>query len=619
MKLKWISVQGFRSFCEPIEVDFCDLTMLIGNNDVGKSSILDILEFALSSGIRPDEKKDFYTCQTGDKNAEIIEVVIKFEVAPSENEVRDFVIKDKIVYKVVYTLDNVERQVLTLVPKEEVLRCDFPGLAAQPQKDIIEKFDPDALQEATNAAKRCEWFEEFIMDVEKVEDWVDFPAKYLKYLPQIQRYSAMDYSEPEKLIERTVREVFKSVLYQELKEDEQGDRKLRGELQDLEEEATIKINEKVLELKDNIQRYAPHIMNISYEPQIDFARGFQSGEIMVNEGRGDHYLKKSGDGTKRKIFMATMDWDRSVTLSMQSEGGPLPDVIRAYDEPDTNLDYQAQHHLYRSIVDVVSGDDSNIQAIICTHSPRMIDRAPAQKIRMLKADDEKTVVEKIITNDDTEVQAFLKEIASELGITNTLMFYENCFILVEGETEENALPLFYRTIYGRSLLEDGINIINVKGKGGFKEFLRLLSRNKQELAVFFMDTDCAETNDDKMTKQVLKENGFPEETCGSRILLVGRQEFEDLFPASILVKAFNRRWPKPEGEWVEADIPVYNPNKKYSKLLSSVVHNTCNETGERWSKPDLGIELGRVCSIADIPKDVKHLFDLAREIANISQ
>ncbi len=618
MKLRYIKAQGFRSFCEPVEIDFCDLTMLIGNNDVGKSSILDILELALSSSKSPDAKKDFYTCQAGE-NAEEITVILQFQVDTDEEDTLRLAIGDTITYKVVYTTDNVVRQILSLVPVEEDLRCDFQNLLAQPQKDLIEKFDPEALQEATNASKRYEWFQEFTANIEKGEGWSDIPPGFLRLLPRIQRYSAMDYSEPEKLIERTVRQVFESVLYEEMNVNEQGDRKLRSDLQDLEKEAEQKINQKVSELQEYIQKYAPMVRNISYEPQIDFARGFQSGAFKVDEGRGEHYLNKSGDGTKRKIFMATTDWDREVTLSMQSEGGSLPDVIRAYDEPDTNLDYQAQHHLYRSIVDIVSGEDSNIQAIICTHSPRMIDRAPAQNIRMLKADEGKTVVEKIDTSNDTEVEAFLTEIARELGITNTLMFYENCFILVEGETEENALPLFYRTIYGRSLLEDGINIINVKGKGAFKEFLRLLSRNKQELAVFFMDTDCAETNDDKMTKQVLRENGFPEETCGARIILVGQQEFEDRFSPQVLVKAFNKRWPKPEGEWVEDDIPEYDPDKKYSKLLSSSVHNLCKKTGERWSKPDLGLVLGRVCLESEIPEKVKELFELAREVANISQ
>jgi predicted ATP-dependent endonuclease of OLD family len=617
MKLKQIRVQGFRPFCEPVEVDFCDLTMLIGNNDVGKSSILDIIEIALSSNGQPDEN-DYFTCATGE-SAKEIEVSLQFKVDPDDEKALIYAIGQTIIFRAKYTRDNVAKEYLAEVPIYENLRVNFPRLSATEQKAIIEEYDPDALTTTSNTDNRTEWFNKFIETVDKVEDWKEVTADIQKLLPRIQRYGAMDYDTPENLINRTVKQVFETVLYEELGEGEDGERKLKKSLKDIEYEAEQKINLKVAELKKHVQKYAPTVINISYKPQIDFTRGFQPGNFQVDEGRGKRYLNKSGDGTKRKIFMATTDWDREVTLSMQAEGGSFPDVIRAYDEPDTNLDYQAQRHLYRSIRDIVSGEDSNIQAIICTHSPRMIDRAPAQSIRMLKADNGMTVVEKIQTNDDTEVENYLTELARELGITNTLMFYEDCFILVEGETEDNALPLFYRTIYGHSLLEDGINIINVKGKGAFKEFLRLLSRNKQELLVVLMDQDCVESEDHKLTKKVLQENGFSDDFCNTRIKLVGTKEFEDLFSREILARVYNERWPKKEGSWEEKDFTECDTAKKYSDGLKNIAWQHCTQDGNKWSKPELGNMLGKLCGADEIPKEVKMVFDLAREIANISQ
>ena len=84
MKLTHILLQGFRPFHQPIEIDFERLTMLIGNNDSGKSSILDILEIALTSNGRPDEN-DFYTSTTGD-NAERIEITLHFDVDPDDED-----------------------------------------------------------------------------------------------------------------------------------------------------------------------------------------------------------------------------------------------------------------------------------------------------------------------------------------------------------------------------------------------------------------------------------------------------------------------------------------------------------------------------------------------------
>ncbi len=250
----------------------------------------------------------------------------------------------------------------------------------------------------------------------------------------------------------------------------------------------------------------------------------------------------------------------------------------------------------------------------------MIDRAPAQSIRMLKHKDQKTIIEKLDMTDsndqtDDEIESFLSKIAKELGITNSLMFYENCYIIIEGDTEQNALPLFYHTIYHHSLLEDGINLINVHGKGAFKEFLKLLSKNKKELVLFLMDKDCETSKDDKLTKRVLSNCGFDEDFCNKRVKLVGTQEFEDLFSKTILTKIYNQKWPKIDGQWVESDFPCIQ--NKYSDELKNIVWNNCSHEGEKWSKPELGFALGKTCTDSDIPDEIKELFKVAREIAGI--
>ncbi len=616
MKLINIQLKGFRLFQQPVEIDFQRLTMLIGNNDSGKSSILDILQVALTLNGRPDEN-DFYTSTTRE-NAEKIEIILQFEVDPEDEDTLEYATDNTVVFRAIYTRDNVTKEYAAEVPVHDDLRVNFPRLSAAEQRAIIEKYEPNALSTTSNSDNRTEWFIQFIKTIEKVKDWRETPADFQKILPRIQRYGAMDYETPEKLINQTVRQVFETVLYEELAEGEEGDRELKKSLRDIEVEAEQKINEKVSELKEYIHQYAPTITNISYEPQIDFTRGFQPGDFKVDEGRGEHYLNKSGDGTKRKIFMATTDWDRDVTLAIQAEGGSLPDIIRAYDEPDTNLDYHAQRQLFNSISEISTHEKSNIQAIICTHSPRLIDRAPAQNLRMLKKEDEKIVVEKLETFNDVEIEFFLTELARELGITNSLMFYENCFILIEGDTEQNALPLFYRTLYKRSLIEDGINIINVRGKSAFKEFLRLLSQNKKELVLFLMDQDCSDSKDDKMTEQVLKENGFTKEFCDDRIRLVGRKEFEDLFSSEILAKIYNEKWPKTNGDWTVDDFNNIDSNKKFSDELLKIVWENCDHSGNNCNKPELGKILGEKCGESEIPQEVKDLFMIARQIANIS-
>jgi predicted ATP-dependent endonuclease of OLD family len=318
------------------------------------------------------------------------------------------------------------------------------------------------------------------------------------------------------------------------------------------------------------------------------------------------------------MFIATLDWDRDVTLEQAAQGAVLPPVIRGYDEPDTNLDYEAQRTMCRAISSIVQEERARIQAVLCTHSPPMINRVPAQQIRLLRLCDGSTQVEQLETEGDPQVEAFLQESARELGITNTLMFYERCFVLVEGETEENALPILYRKAHGHSLLEDGIQPINVKGNGAIKEFLRLLSRNRQALTIVFVDTDAQDTDEAELTGETLRSAGFNDDFIDERLLYVGDQEFEDAFSDEVIARCLQERWPKSKGEWNPDDIASLREESKFPRALRKAIWENTTEDLPRWSKPVFGRALAQCCCQDEIPEDVLGLFEIARAVAKCS-
>jgi DNA repair exonuclease SbcCD ATPase subunit len=52
MKLKFVEMSGFRGYCDPVRINFgSDATVIDGRNGVGKSSIFDAVEFALTGSI----------------------------------------------------------------------------------------------------------------------------------------------------------------------------------------------------------------------------------------------------------------------------------------------------------------------------------------------------------------------------------------------------------------------------------------------------------------------------------------------------------------------------------------------------------------------------------------
>ncbi len=50
MKIEKVILSNFRSYKETIEINFSDLSVIIGKNDIGKSTILEALDVFVNDG-----------------------------------------------------------------------------------------------------------------------------------------------------------------------------------------------------------------------------------------------------------------------------------------------------------------------------------------------------------------------------------------------------------------------------------------------------------------------------------------------------------------------------------------------------------------------------------------
>ena len=75
MKIESIKLQNFRSYKEETEICFDDLTVLVGRNDIGKSTILEALDifFNDGNGVIKIDKADLntYALRNGDNETVI--------------------------------------------------------------------------------------------------------------------------------------------------------------------------------------------------------------------------------------------------------------------------------------------------------------------------------------------------------------------------------------------------------------------------------------------------------------------------------------------------------------------------------------------------------------------
>lgn len=619
MKLQEVYIKNFRCLRDvriPLQED---LTILIGENDAGKSSVLDVLEMVLSAPHertpRVPQEADYYQDPSTGQRARNIQVKLAFKTRkPEESPPGD----GQLHLKVTYSLESEPRfEVKQQVYESEALNRserELERMRASDLDDLLRHelgLDPKAYR---NKSRKVQAIVQKRESLPRVVRWVEVTNRDLaKYgIPRIERYRAIDYSQPEQIVQKTLKRVYEELVYT----TDQGSRQLRKELASFEETARAEINAKVQELQRYLRRYLGHFTKLGYDPDFHFEDAYKGGEFLIDLGRGLHHSSRIGDGTKRRILMAVLEWDQEIQRELPSRAP----IIRAYDEPDTNLHYDAQKQFFRTIRNLTQ-TNSNVQIVLCTHSVIMVDSAPSTSIVLLRLGPRGvTRPEWLDITEEQEAFDFLVNVAEQLGITNSILFYERCYLLVEGEAEAAALPVLYRRLYGRSMREDGIALINLRGYGGNTGFLTLM-KDKQHMVVSLLDADVIENQ-----RECMMNNGWTEEQVNQVLLAIGDNEFEDAFDDEIWARALNRveDWQRVDGEvWQASHIQeirerAYQGQEKFSSLLSIEIGRAARCRESLRSKPRLGEALALELNPEhEIPDPIRNAFVRARQIAQV--
>lgn len=85
MKIKAVTVNRFRGYSEPVLIGLDDLCVLVGRNDIGKSTILEALDFFFNEGkgcIKIDKEDLNKSCLA--RGEDQIEIGVEFTELPPE-------------------------------------------------------------------------------------------------------------------------------------------------------------------------------------------------------------------------------------------------------------------------------------------------------------------------------------------------------------------------------------------------------------------------------------------------------------------------------------------------------------------------------------------------------
>ncbi|MDR3586889.1 MAG: AAA family ATPase [Desulfosporosinus sp.] len=565
--LKSIKVSNFRCLQNNFTVSFePDMTVIVGENDAGKTSLVDVLKVIFRG--KKVESSDFYYGAT--------EIIIIAEI-------------DENVFTLKHSIENNTVISKTYLSLSHSKLNDFKLLVERPgSEEIILKSVADTIGVSYRSNSSIATLKtNLIVKLETLltgDDPVEFDSK----IPATKTYflDGKDFEDISSFVnELFFKEKRKNIWTEVINDNITIEDVVRGKLTTYASEITDNINNEGI--KDKIKQFMPALTEIAVSSDFDARDLNINVQVKMLENDKEIFFSKKGDGTKRRITMALLDYHTT-----DEEITPL----YVLDEPDTHLHVKAQLELLDTIKGFIS---HNKQVIITTHSPFLINYSKPQKIRLLINKNNSTFVKSI--GSDSDIDTLLRNI----GIENIYLFFAKKIILVEGETEERFIPIIYERSFGMNLHSSLIKVMNVKGIKNVPGFARaLLELITKDNIITLIDNDADET-----TQHLINELGLDP----TQKFVVGTKEFEDSFDSDVIYASWNvyvksrggrigEKW-NPEGLKILKDDCIAN-GKKFSKILREL-----NSGGsKKLDKVTLGIALGEFCLEEHLPQRLKELF-----------
>ncbi len=447
IKITEVRIRNFRSLKE-VDVSLDWLTVLIGENNAGKTSFLDALFAAIGVGRHNILIGDIYLAQSETKVPKNREVIIDLLIRPTDNSGNIIDTFPDGSYWIELYGDGISQD--DDDGKEFVaIRTQMRWDATEGGYEIERKFLGD-------------WQNPIRLDKSKVIGSVS--AYQIKPLALYLLDAKRDIEE-----EFQSRNSFWYKLISDLG--------LENEQIDIIEEALDRINEDIISgsgVLGHIQKHLNDLYktiggdreSVSITPIPRHLRDLSKG-IDVNystKGAQSFPLARHGMGTRSLAavltFRAYMTWKQEIAKDNNIH------PILALEEPESHLHPQAQRALFKQIEDIPG------QRVISTHSPYIAGQTDVSKFRHFRKVGEHTVVTQMDTAELEEDD--IHKIDRMVMNTRGEILYANALVFFEGEqTEDQAFPIFAEKYWGQHPNALGISMIGVGGSGGYLPFLRL--------------------------------------------------------------------------------------------------------------------------------------------------
>jgi putative ATP-dependent endonuclease of OLD family len=151
------------------------------------------------------------------------------------------------------------------------------------------------------------------------------------------------------------------------------------------------------------------------------------------------------------VFRAYALWRKELA----EDSGDKVHTLLALEEPEAHLHPQAQKALFAQVRDIPG------QRIVSTHSPYFVAQSRLEDIRLLVKAKSDTNVSQLVVSKLTRDER--RKLEREVLAGRGDLLFSRALILFEGETEEQALPIFAEACWGATAHEKGFSFIGCGG------------------------------------------------------------------------------------------------------------------------------------------------------------
>lgn len=607
MKLKWIRIQNFRSCCD-VTIRVNSMHALVGANNAGKSTILRALDFFFNPSTRQLAEEAFWNKDTSLK----IRVEALFaDLQPHENKALAAYLRLEGTFHIAREAsfagrnaeggeDNSEDKIKITQQYNKPL----PKLQWLRENEINAETIKKWMEEKENLAVKEQSFAEFLgnekptvklwkekaakfaamhLQPDDYEDsWVDNPKGYtnvLKHsLPSFVLIPAVRDITDESKVSKT--NSFGRLVYAVMNAVTQ---EKRNELDDVLKAVARQLNreggnERLTGVRDIEKKLNTAIKKIFAECDVELEFQTPTFEVLmtapkmyVDDGfRG--LVENKGHGLQRAAIFSILHSYADLITSRNPEH--KRSFILGIEEPELYMHPQAQRTVRRVFQEIADAGD---QVFFSTHSSHFVDVACFDEIirveskviangvkRTVTSSTRQLPIDRIVEDEITRHP----QLKSKVTAASMREYYSHAYnphrnegffakrvLLVEGDTEEYALPI-YADALGLSLDMLGVSIVQCGGKGPMDRLYRIFN----ELGIpCYMLFDYDKNSGDSKIVDKSKE-----------LLAMAGESTEP--PEGPLVKDQIACFPEKWEATVNAEIPDYNKIQEDAhKLLGPAV------------------------------------------------